>query len=157
MLKISQFLHNTVHWLIAPLYHRLPKKFQHLMLFVISGGMGFTTDGTILLTLEYVFNLSPFIARIFSIIAAVCVSWLAHRTLTFAVQKAPTWAEFTSFVALAASGAILNYLVFSATLWLNLSSHSLPAMIFSSLTAMFYSYLGMRFGVFRKIHTLKHK
>jgi putative flippase GtrA len=157
MLQFTQFMHRLIHWIIGPVYRHLPPKLQHAMLFIIAGGIGFTVDSTILLTLEHGFGISPFMARIFSVMAGTCTSWLAHRTLTFAVSKAPTWAEFTTFVALSFSSATLNYVSFSLLIWAAVFSHSLPALVCSSLIAMMYSYLGMRFGVFRKTHTLKKR
>jgi TRAP-type C4-dicarboxylate transport system permease large subunit len=100
-------------------------------------------------------GLSPFLARVFSIAGAMVVSWLAHRTLSFGVKVAPTLAEFLQFAVLGASAAVLNYATFSFLLWAGWVEKSFLALIASSLVAMIFSYCGMRFGVFRKTHSLK--
>ncbi len=116
--------------------------------------MGFGTDSAILLALENFYGLSPFVARIFSILGAAVVAWFAHRSLSFGVKTKPTFAEFFQFLCLGSGTSLLNYLVFSWLLWAGWVGKSFLAVSISSLVAMVFSYLGMRFGVFRKTHSV---
>jgi len=149
-----QLTYRTLHRALWPILRQLPPKARHGLAFLCAGGMGFCTDSAILLTLEYGLGFSPFLARVFSIAGAMLVSWLAHRTLSFGVKVAPTLAEFLQFAVLGASAAVLNYATFSFLLWAGWVEKSFLALIASSLVAMVFSYCGMRFGVFRKTHSV---
>lgn len=152
--RALQLTYTTLHRLLWPWLGRLPRHVRHGLAFLCAGGMGFCADSAILLTLEYGLGLSPFIARIFSILGAAVVAWLAHRTLSFGVKVAPTLKEFLQFLVLGATTSTINYLVFSFLLWVGWVEKSFLALVASSLVAMVFSYLGMRFGVFRKTHSV---
>lgn len=155
--RALQLTYTTLHKLLWPTLRRLPPGVRHALAFICAGGMGFCADGAILLTLEYGLGLSPFIARIFSIMVAAVVAWLAHRTLSFGVTVAPTLKEFLQFLTLGATTSTINYLVFSFLLWAQWVDKSFLALIASALLAMVFSYCGMRFGVFRKTHSIGRK
>ncbi len=118
--------------------------------FVISGGLAFLTDAAVLSVLVQLGKADPFIARLFAIGAAMVVGWLCHRRLTFAVTTRPSLGEFMKYAAVAWSAAALNYALYAVILLSIPSTPPLLALFFASLAAMAASYIGMRFGVFRR-------
>lgn len=118
--------------------------------FIASGGIAFTTDAAVLLLLTRVFAMSPFLARPIAIAIAMVAGWRAHRYLTFALPTRPTFGEFLGYAVVAWSAAALNYAVFAAILLWRPATAEIEAMVAASLVAMTFSYLGMRFGAFRK-------
>ena len=76
--------------------------------------------------------------------------WLMHRTFTFAVQARPSVAEFVRYAGVAWTAAALNYGVFVAILLVRPGTEPLVALVVSSVAAMVFAYLGMRFGAFRR-------
>lgn len=75
--------------------------------------------------------------------------WLAHRTMTFAVQSRPTVQEFISYAAVAWTTAAINYASFASILVLRPVTRPLVALIMASMIATVFAYVGMRFGAFR--------
>lgn len=131
----------------APPLHR---QARHWMGFLASGGLAFATDASVLALLTKVFGVGPLVARLIAIACAMVVGWQAHRRLTFAVAKPASVQEFLSYAALQWVAVGVNYAVYSAILLTKLTSEPLVALVAASLVAMVVSYLGMRFGVFKK-------
>jgi putative flippase GtrA len=128
---------------------RLPAAWEHYAGFVIAGSLAFLTDATILEALTRFAGLSPFLARPISISIAMVVAWLLHRTITFAVRVPPSVAEFLQFAAVVWTAQLVNYLVFCAVLIAVPGTAPFAALVLACLVAMFVSYTGYRFGVFR--------
>lgn len=129
---------------------KLPSGWQHYGGFLTAGIAALTTDAIVLTLLTNGLGLSPFTARIFSISVAMVASWLINRTMTFAVTTTPTFAEFARFAMVSWLAQAVNYAIFAAVLLLRPETHPVAALIAASLVAMFVSYVGFRFGVFRK-------
>ncbi len=123
---------------------------RHIGGFLVSGSLAFIADVGISKACNVVLGWPWPISRLLGIAGAMFVAWLAHRTLTFAVKTPPTRAEFTRYVGLASSTAVLNYVIFLVVLWFLPSLDGSVAIGISSLVAMVYSYAGMRFGVFTR-------
>jgi putative flippase GtrA len=123
---------------------------RHYGGFVLAGGLAFATDATILELLIRFAGLSPFLARPFGICAGMVVSWLINRGVTFAVQSPPRISEFARFAAVAWSAQAVNYCVFAAILLAFPAMPPFVALVLACLVAMFFSYTGYRFGVFRQ-------
>lgn len=134
----------------------LPGLLRHWGGFVASGGIAFTTDALVLTALTHWVGLSPFLARPIAIAVAMVAGWRAHRYLTFALPTRPTLQEFLGYAALAWSAAALNYAVFAAILLWRPATSNIAALAVASLVAMTFSYLGMRFGAFRKGLAARH-
>jgi len=126
---------------------------RHYGGFVLAGGLAFSTDAAILEGLTRFAGLSPFLARPFGICTAMVVSWLVNRTVTFAMRTPPRLSEFLKFAAVAWSAQALNYCVFALILLAAPQSPPFIALVLACLVAMFFSYTGYRFGVFRKPST----
>jgi len=128
---------------------RLPTQWEHYAGFLFSGSLAFLIDASILEALTRIAGLSPFVARLVSISIAMVAAWLLHRTVTFAVRVPPSFTEFLQFAAVVWSAQLINYLIFCAVLIAVPGTAPFVALVLACLVAMFVSYTGYRFGVFR--------
>jgi putative flippase GtrA len=112
--------------------------------FLISGLIALTCDASLL-----VVGLDPLAARLIAISGAMVAGWLAHRRLTFSLSAPPTLREFSRYSATAWMAAAINYAVFAAMLYMLPGTHPLTALVFASILATFFAYMGMRYRVFR--------
>ena len=117
--------------------------------FLVAGLIAFATDAGMLLLLTRFAGLDPFSARLLAIAVAMVAAWLAHRTLTFAVEAPPSLGEFIRYSGVAASAATVNYLVYAGLLIVWRDLPPVAALVGATLVSMCVSYSGMRFGVFR--------
>lgn len=117
--------------------------------FLASGLIALSVDAVVLLVLTRQAGLDPFSARLIAIALAMVAGWLSHRRLTFNVATPPTLAEFGRYAAVAWTAAALNYAVYATILIVRHDVAPLLAMVGATVVAMGFSYLGMRFGVFR--------
>lgn len=124
-----------------------PKLLQ-LAGFVFSGSLAFVVDVAVTRLLSEHAGVPWGVSRILAISTAMVVAWACHRRLTFAVEAAPTVAEFVKYAGVAWSAAALNYVVFLGFIWLLPAWDKTLAIAVASVVAMGYSYLGMRLGVF---------
>ena len=123
---------------------------RHWLGFAVSGLISFAVDSGLLYLLTRAFSLSPFLARPIAIGCAMTAGFLAHRRLTFAMTGSPTLAEFIRFVAVAWSASVVNYAIFAGILLWRPATEPLLALIAATTLSMVVSYVGFRFGVFRK-------
>lgn len=117
--------------------------------FVISGIIALTTDMGVTSLLHRGFDVPPLAARVAGICVAILVAWRCHRRLTFNVAEPPSLPELMRYVAVAWSSIATNYVLYASILYAGPATAPEAALILASLGAMFVSYLGMRFGVFR--------
>jgi len=123
---------------------------RHGLAFVLSGGLAFLVDASVLKLLTAVLGIHPFLARIVALSCAHVAGWLSHRTFTFRMTTPPTLAEFMRYAGLqSAVSLFVNYGVFVLVLVLRPQTEELFAMVISSGVAMVFSYFGMRFAAFR--------
>lgn len=123
---------------------------RHGLAFLISGGTAFTVDATVLTLLTSLLGLHPILARLFAISLAMVAGWLMHRTFTFAVPAPPSFAEYLRYAGVAWTAAAINYGVFVLIVLAVPGIAPVAALVASSLVAMTFSYLGMRFAAFRQ-------
>jgi putative flippase GtrA len=97
------------------------------------------------------FDMSPLAARLAGVAAAMVAAWLSHRYLTFAMTTRPSFGEFGRYVASASTTAVINYGAFAALLFVWPALPRLAALAAASCLATIFSYLSMRYGVFRRI------
>ena len=122
---------------------------RHYAGFVLAGALALATDALLLTALTHGAGITAIAARPISIFVAMIVSWLINRSVTFAYPHAPSFQEFGQFAAVSWLAQAVNYAIFAAILLLAPGTHPIAALIGSSLVAMFVSYAGFRFGVFR--------
>lgn len=123
---------------------------RHGLGFLFSGALAFLTDASLLTLLTFL-GLHPIAARFFAIWIAMTVGWLAHRRFTFRLPTPPSGAEFARYAAVQWISAAINYGIFVFILLLRPSTTPLYALFASSLVAMVFAYLGMRFAAFRRL------
>lgn len=111
-----------------------PDTRRHLFGFALAGGLGFGADAGVL-TLGVVLGLNPALARVPSFLAAVLVTWVINRRLTFRTAAAPTVREFLHYLAAMALGLAVNYAVFLAVLSISDIARALPVLALIPATA----------------------
>lgn len=122
---------------------------RHWAGFFISGFSAFLTDAAILEAGIRLLNLHPLLARLIAISLAMVVGWLSHRTLTFALRSRATVGEFANYAAMAWTAAAVNYAMFAAILYVRPETWPFVALVLASAVAAVFSYLAMRYKVFR--------
>ncbi len=120
---------------------RGPSRLARIARFAFVGGMGFILDAAVLKTMIFV-GLGPTLGRVVSIVAAVTFTWFLHRTLTFAVQKRPTWSEYGHFVLSSLLGMMINYAIYWVATYLGVPL--LIALAMGTLVAAVFNYLRYR-------------
>jgi putative flippase GtrA len=123
---------------------------RHGLGFLVSGGTAFAVDALVLQLLTALLGVHAIAARLVAISLAMVVGWLMHRTLTFAVPTPPSVAEFLRYAGIAWMAAALNYALFVAIVVARPDTAPLVALVVSSIAAMTFAYLGMRFAAFRQ-------
>lgn len=118
--------------------------------FIASGAIAFTTDAVILAGLTRVAGLDPFTSRLIAIACAMIAGFFAHRRLTFAVQTPATLTEFSKFLGVAATASTVNYAIYAGILLVRPNTEPVLALLAATAVAMGVTYVGLRFGVFRK-------
>lgn len=126
------------------------RSIRHWGGFVLSGGSAFLVDAGINTGLIHLAGLSPFISRLISIGCAMVFAWLMHRNVTFAVNSPPRLSEFARFATVAGSANALNYAIYAGILLIRPSTPPFAALVVSTGIATAASYLGFRFGVFKR-------
>jgi putative flippase GtrA len=115
-----------------------------------TGAIAFAVDATVLELGVRVLGLPALGARLLAISIAMVVAWLAHRTWTFAVASRPDLREFARYASAASTTALLNYACFAALLLALPAIPRLAALVAASIVATIFSYVSMRYGVFRR-------
>lgn len=131
-----------------------------LLKFGVAGGIGFCVDAAVLYLLVFAGGVSPFVARVFSFLVAVCATWWVNRTFTFRGNRAhPVRQEYLRYLGVQTAGAALNYGVFAATLLLQPQWHAAPVvpLALGSLVAMAFNYAGSRWYVFAPPEVAPHE
>ncbi len=119
---------------------------SELARFVVVGTLGFVVDGggTWLLTS---LGVSPLVARVPAIAAAMTTTWLLNRSVTFRVDKPRSAAEFSRYLAVALSSAFLNYLLYTALVLAGVVP--VIAVALATIALLLGSFLAYRRVVFR--------
>jgi putative flippase GtrA len=117
--------------------------------FLVSGLIALACDASLLQFGILVLGLNALVARLIAISGAMVAGWLAHRRLTFSLSAPPTLAEFSRYSATAWAAAAINYATFAGVLFVMPETHPLTALVFASILATFFAYMGMRYRVFR--------
>ncbi|MEQ1714642.1 MAG: GtrA family protein [Hyphomicrobium sp.] len=118
--------------------------------FLVSGLLAFATDAGVLWMVTHSGAMNPYTGRLVAIAVAMVVAYFAHRTLTFGVSEPPGLRQFAKFCSLAATANAINYAIYAGILIAHPDSPPLYALLVATLVATVVSYLGMRFGVFRR-------
>jgi len=119
---------------------------KRLALFAAVGATGFAVDAGLLAMLLASGGLGPLPARILSIAAAMLVTFLLNRALTFGPSGRPVAVEGARYAGVALAVAACNWLIYAGLVLSGLAP--LVALTIASALAMVLSWLGYRHLVF---------
>lgn len=114
--------------------------------FVVVGVLGFVVDGGGTALLVYL-GVHPLLARIPALLAAIVVTWLLNRSLTFKVDKPKSRVELLRYAAVALSSALMNFLLYGGLVLAGLQPFFAVAV--ATVVLLLYSFLAYRRLVFR--------
>lgn len=114
--------------------------------FVFVGCVGFIIDAGVVFVLSEA-GISPVLARIPSLAAAIFTTWTLNRTLTFRVKAPKSRDEVVRYAAVALSAAIMNFLLYTALVLIDV--WPVIAVALSTIVLLFYSFFGYRKFAFR--------
>ena len=117
----------------------------HLARFLQVGAVGFAVDASLLWALVYPLEMSPILARVFSFLATIAVTFVLNARYTFVVPIRES--SKTRYAVIQALGAGINFLVYSALVlggWLG----PLWSLVVGSALASAHNFLMMRRFVF---------
>lgn len=114
--------------------------------FVVVGGIGFVVDGGGTWLLAHL-GVPPLLARVPPLLAAIVVTWLLNRTLTFNVDQPKSGAELMRYATVALSSAVMNFLLYSGLVLAGLPP--LLAVATATLLLLLYSFFAYRRLVFQ--------
>lgn len=117
--------------------------------FCAVGALGFVIDAGLLIWFTAVWGLDPLLARVFSILLALTMTWAMHRNWTFGSSASPRLAEWGRFAAANIAGGVLNYAVYAAVLIALPAATPLMALAAGSAVALAVNYLASRLWAFR--------
>ena len=139
----------------------LRARLERILKFATTGGICFLIDVGTLTLLVAVFDVNPYVARVFAIAVAMLSTWLINRRWTFEVHgktksARAVAAEGARYVAVAVSAALVNYAIYAATLFVLARAVEgfddlLPAVaaVAGTAVAMFVSWFGYSRFAFR--------
>jgi putative flippase GtrA len=119
--------------------------------FLLAGSAGFCVDALLLSALVTGLGWSPYSARILSFAAAMTVTWLLNRTLTFRDRPSSRMApELARYAVVQIGGVVVNYGIFSLVVTLSDQAARWPvlALVPAAAAAMCLTYLGMHYFAF---------
>lgn len=126
------------------------KTLRHGAGFLVSGLIAYSVDACVLWVLTAYAGMDPYSARVIAILVAMVAAYFAHRRLTFSVVNPPSASEFLKFASVASAANAVNYGIYAGLLLAIPDCTPLQALLAASVVAMIVSYLGFRFGVFKK-------
>lgn len=126
---------------------------REIMLFAISGVLGFVIDASIVQSLVSLFDANPYAARVLSFLFAATGTWAFNRHYTFAGKRryANRRAELTRYLIAMACGFVLNYGTYVIVLWLLPLARDWPVIgvAAGSGAGAVLNYLTSKFWIFR--------
>jgi len=117
--------------------------------FLLVGGAGFVIDVGLVYLLSRA-GLSPIMARIPAISAAILFTWLLNRRLTFRVTERPSRNELFRYASVALTSGILNFGLYSVLVLNGLMP--LLAVALSTIALMAFSFFGYKIFAFQLKH-----
>lgn len=119
--------------------------------FITSGGIGFCVDAGVL-TLLIASQWSVVSARALSFIAAVTATWAINHAWTFRPRiKNSLSREYLLYLATQIGGALINFSVFLALIWLYPPLKGVPVapLAAGAVVSMLFNYVILKLLVFR--------
>lgn len=118
--------------------------------FCVVGTIGFVVDAGVLQALVSGAGANPYMGRVASFLAAASATWWLNRRYTFAVEHAPTHAEWMRYVAFMVLGAVTNYGAYALTItvWDFARAHLWVGVAIGSVAGLGINYMTSRVLVF---------
>ena len=124
---------------------------RQVLLFGISGVIGFAVDTVILYLLKDSFGL--YLARLFSFLFAVAATWIFNRTITFRTQQSghSKKMEFGIYLSLMMAGGTVNYATYAFLVaeYLTVASYPIIGIAVGSIAGMTINLVTSRFFLYR--------
>ncbi len=137
--------------ILRPLARLLPSR--EILLFLVSGALGFLVDASIVQTLVSLFDINPYAARVVSFLCAASATWAFNRRYTFAGKRryASARGELARYLVAMVGGFALNYGTYVAVLAVMPVAHLWPVIgvAAGSLAGAVLNYLTSKFWIFR--------
>ena len=127
----------------------LPADTAKFIRFAFVGGVGFVVDAGMLVWLVSA-DVSPFAARVVSILLAMLVTWRLNRSLTFGASSDHQVREASRYLIVAASVAALNYVLYAGLISLVPACPPVLATAISTMCCMLVSFSGYGRFAFRQ-------
>jgi len=127
---------------------------RQILLFAISGALGFVVDAGIVQFLVREFAFDPYGARVISFLAAATTTWAFNRRYTFAGHgtSGSRRRELLRYLVAMAVGFALNYGTYAACLALWPLVHKWPVIgvAAGSIAGAVVNFLSSKYWIFRK-------
>jgi putative flippase GtrA len=119
------------------------------------GTVGFVIDAGILQLLVSGTGTNPYVARLFSFLAAASSTWLMNRHYTFKVEHRATRSEWARYIALMLLGAFVNYGAFaiSINVWEMARAQPWLGVAVGAIAGLAINFLTSRLLVFQHVNT----
>lgn len=129
---------------------KLPRE---IVLFAVSGVLGFLVDAGIVQVLVSLFDANPYVARVVSFLCAATATWAFNRHYTFAGKRryAKRRDELSRYLVAMVGGFVLNYGTYVIVLWLLPLAHQWPVIgvAAGSAAGAVLNFLTSKFWIFR--------
>lgn len=110
--------------------------------FALVGAAGFAVDALALGLLLVATPLGVFSARLVSIAIALAATWQLNRRLTFGPSSRHVAVEGARYGGIGVTTSIVNYLAYSAMIWLAPGIPVIGALVVGSAVALAFSFVG---------------
>jgi len=120
--------------------------------FCVAGTVGFVIDAGVLQALVGGLGMDPYVARVFSFLAAATTTWWINRRYTFETRAEVTRSEWMKYVTLMLGGAAVNYGAYAVCIafWGFARAHLWLAVAIGSVAGLGVNYLTSSRLVFRQ-------
>jgi putative flippase GtrA len=115
--------------------------------FLVVGALGFAVQASTLHVLVADLGIAPSLAWFPAFGIAVALTYLLNRAWTFRHRAGPAWrVELARYATLQGTGALVNYSVYAALLWLWATARDYPVLVLAagSITAMSINFVVIR-------------
>ena len=121
---------------------------KQLFRFALVGGGAFVVDASIVQLLVIGMGLNPYLARVFSFLAAASLTWALNRRYTFETKAQPSPKEWSLYLGLMIFGGAINYATYALCIafidvvatqpWLGVAAGSIAGLGVNFLTSRWF-------------------
>lgn len=126
-------------------------RFKKPILFLLTGGVTFLVDASVLYVLIYQLGMDPFFARILSILAAMLCGYVINRNFVFGKSGKSVRIELMQYISVASLNAVLSYAIYAALIGLIAGFNPILATAIAVMIVAISSYAGYSRLVFKNI------